>query len=291
MNNKLWITPNNDLEAKTINEILEREGEKYIITDQAWGASWENLEDKIKDEILKNENNSDIYGIELQGQAPSNAKNIDHHIYSEDDRSNNKSSIEQVADILGIDLTIDEKFVAANDKGYIPAMEELGKELGIDEEDIKEIISNIRMRDREMQGITKEQELQAAEAIEKLGKIDEKVNLISIDVPHSKSATITDRLYGKYDNLLITSGDGETNFFGETELINELNEKFPGGWSGGTLDKGNGFWGGYANQKDIKDLIVNEFIEKELPVLTTDNKFDPSTKINKNEKKEEDLEK
>ncbi|MEG1363651.1 MAG: hypothetical protein RSC92_04390, partial [Clostridia bacterium] len=102
---------------------------------------------------------------------------------------------------------------------------------------------------------------------------------------------ITDRLYGKYDNLLITSGDGETNFFGETELINELNEKFPGGWSGGTLDKGNGFWGGYANQKDIKDLIVNEFIEKELPVLTTDNKFDPSTKINKNEKKEEDLEK
>ena len=42
---------------------------------------------------------------------------------------------------------------------------------------------------------------------------------------HSKTSTITDRLYGKYDNLLVLSEDGETNFFGDTEIINMLDEK------------------------------------------------------------------
>ena len=61
----------------------------------------------------------------------------------------------------------------------------------------------------------------------------------------------------KYDNLLITSADGETNFFGKTEIIQMLNEKFQGGWSGGQLDQGNGFWGGYADQEAIKAEVQN----------------------------------
>jgi len=167
-----------------------------------------------------------------------------------------------VAEILGIELTLDEKFVSANDKGYIPAMEKLGEELGISPEDLKEIIANIRMRDREMQGVTPEQEAQAKEAVERLGEIKEKRAYIQVDLPHSKTSTVTDRLYGKYDNLLITSGDGETNFYGTTEIINMLNEKFPGGWSGGQLDQGSGFWGGYADQSEIKS-VVQEFINKQ----------------------------
>lgn len=43
MENRLWVTPNNDLEAKTIVEMLQREGEDFLVTGQAWGASWENL--------------------------------------------------------------------------------------------------------------------------------------------------------------------------------------------------------------------------------------------------------
>ena len=73
---------------------------------------------------------------------------------------------------------MDEQFVSANDKGYIPAMEKLGAELGLSAEDLQEIISNIRMRDREMQGVTPEQEAQAQEAVEKLGEIKEKRNYI-----------------------------------------------------------------------------------------------------------------
>ena len=174
MENRLWVTPNNDLEAKTIVEMLQREGEDFLVTSQAWGASWKKLEEELKAKIeeAKREEKT-VYGVELQGDS-NGAINVDHHTYGEDDRSNPKSSIEQVAEILGVELTLDEQFVSANDKGYIPAMEKLGAELGISGEDLQEIIANIRMRDREMQGVTPEQEAQAQEAVEKLGEIAEK---------------------------------------------------------------------------------------------------------------------
>ena len=171
MENRLWVTPNNDLEAKTIVEMLQREGEDFLVTGQAWGASWEKLEEEIKERIEEAKRKlKTVYGVELQGDS-NGAINIDHHTYGEDDRSNPKSSIEQVAEVLGVELTLDEQFVSANDKGYIPAMEKLGAELGISGEDLQEIIANIRMRDREMQGVTPEQEAQAQEAVEKLGDI------------------------------------------------------------------------------------------------------------------------
>ena len=270
MKNRLWIIPNNDLEAKTIIEMLQREEEEFLVTGQTWGASWDNLEEELKEKIEEAKRDGKaVYGVELQGDS-NGAMNVDHHTYGEDDRSNSKSSIEQVAEILGIELTLDEQFVSANDKGYIPAMEKLGAELGLNEEDLQKIISNIRMRDREMQGITLEQEAQAQEAVEQLGEIKGKREYIQLDLPHSKTSTVTDRLYGKYENLLITSGDGETNFYGITDIIKMLNEKFPGGWSGGQLDQGSGFWGGYADQNAIKEAVqsmvdqieVNENAEK-----------------------------
>lgn len=268
--NRLWVTPSNDLEAKTIVEMLQREGEDYLVTGQAWGASWDNLEEELKEKIeeAKKEQKA-VYGVELQGDS-NGAINVDHHTYGEDDRSNPKSSIEQVAEIVGVELTLDEQFVSANDKGYIPAMEKLGTELGIGSEDLQEIIANIRMRDRKMQGVTIEQEEQAQEAVEQLGEIAEKRDYIQLDLPHSKTSTITDRLYGKYENLLITSGDGETNFFGTTEIIQMLNEKFPGGWSGGQLEQGSGFWGGYAEQEAIK-TEVQKAIKKTLNKEKTEN--------------------
>lgn len=230
MENRLWVTPKNDLEAKTIVEMLQREGEDVLITGQAWGASWEKLEEELKTKI-------------------------------------EEAKREQKA-VYGVELTLDEQFVSANDKGYIPAMEKLGAELRLSAEDLQEIISNIRMRDREMQGVTPEQEAQAQEAVEKLGEIKEKRNYIQLDLPHSKTSTVTDRLYGKYDNLLITSQDGETNFYGTTEIIKMLNEMF-GGWLGGQLDQGSGYWGGYADQNAIK-AAVQEALQKTID--STDNR-------------------
>lgn len=51
MENRLWVTPKNDLEAKTIVEMLQREGEDVLITGQAWGG----ILGKIRREI-KNKN-------------------------------------------------------------------------------------------------------------------------------------------------------------------------------------------------------------------------------------------
>lgn len=267
--NRIWVVPNNDLEAKTIIEMLQREGEDFLVTGQGWGAAWGKLEEEIKAKIEEaKQEQKTIYGVELQGDS-NGAINVDHHKYGEDDRSNPKSSIEQVAEILGVELTLDEKFVSANDKGFIPAMEKLGAELGLSAEDLQEIIANIRMRDREMQGITPEQEAQAQEAVEKLGEIAEKRDYIQLDLPHSKTSTITDRLYGKYDNLLITSGDGETNFYGASEIIKVLLEKFPDPkpekgknrrWASGDYENlGYGYWGGNENldQEAVKAEIQN----------------------------------
>lgn len=257
---RIWIVPNNDLEAKTIIDLLVRNGEEYLVTGQAWGASWENLEDEIKDRIKEErENGAQIYGVELQGNS-NGTINIDHHTYGDDDRSNPKSSLEQVAEVIGVELSGYEMFVSANDKGYIPAMEELGRNLGMDEEELTQTINKVRMMDRKTQGVSEQQEEQAQEAVDRLGNIDKKSFLIIVkDLPHSKTSTITDRLYGKYDNLLITSEDGETNFYGKTEIIQMLNEKFPGGWSGGQLDQGSGFWGGYADQSAIKAAVEATF--------------------------------
>lgn len=254
-NNRIFIVPKNDGEAVAIIEMLTRNGEQFLITGQGWGASWNGLEDGIKEKIEQlRQTGVEVIGVELQGDS-NGAINIDHHVYGDDDRSNPKASIEQVADRIGVQLSIEEQFIAANDKGYIPAMEKLGKELGITPSDLETIIQNVRMKDRMAQGITLEQEEQAKTAIEQLGAITEKRDFIEIDLPHSKTATVTDRLYGKYEELLIISGDGETNFYGSTEAIQMLNEKFPGGWSGGQLDKGSGFWGGYADQDAIRIAV------------------------------------
>ncbi len=250
MKERVWVVPNNDLEAVTIIELLKRKGERVIITNQQWGASWEGLEPEAK-ELLSKE--AVVYGVELQGDSP--YRDIDHHRYGDDDRTNPKSSLEQVAEILEVDLSIREQFIAANDRGYIPAMMQLGKELGMNEEETQKMIQEIRLEERRISRITPEQEEQAEKAIAGLGDLSEKRKYIELDLPHSKTATVTDRLFGKYDELLIISADGETNFFGSTEIINMLNEKFPGGWSGGELDKGSGFWGGYADQEKIRKAV------------------------------------
>lgn len=343
--NKIWIVPNNDLEAKTIIELLERNGEEYIVTSQGWGASWEMVEaevfkelkikgfeivdeyieylgehdqkvqkvdteiskiyaemgdtverkrriaelEKEKTQILEErqtmaralwfginrqaaEKGITIYGVELAGKSRG-AIDIDHH----NERSNEKSSIEQVADVLKIELSIEEQFIAANDKGSIQAMEELARELGIPEKDYKEIIVNVRNRDRQMQGITIEQELQAKEAVKKLGKLSGDVDYVLVDeLPHSKTATIMDRLweygiYGKHGNVLIISKDGETNFYGSTEIIEMLDREFKvvdpetgrsNCWKGGLLEQGYGFWGGYADQEAIKEAVQQEIDRK-----------------------------
>ena len=52
-NKRIWIVPNNDLEAKAIISLLEKNGEDFIVTGQGWGASWDMLEPKVLDELKR----------------------------------------------------------------------------------------------------------------------------------------------------------------------------------------------------------------------------------------------
>lgn len=259
MNNQILIvTPVNDGEAIQISKILKNKKVKTLVTKQGWGASWANLEPEIKKQIEEYKNKGyKIYGVELQGQAPEGMINIDHHKYDGDDRSSDKSSLEQVADLIGYKLSLYEEFIAANDKGFIPAMLALAKTKNLSKKETQKLIEKVRLQDRAAQGITPEQERIAEKAIEEAEVSD---HLTVVRMGHSKTATICDRLYGKYKNLLILSGDGEVNFFGAKRVIEALSSLVEGSWSGGDIIHDNGFWGGYPSQdldieKEVKNLL------------------------------------
>ena len=255
MNNDkiLVVTPVNDGEAVQIEKLLKEKNIKTLVTKQGWGASWSGLEPEIKKEIknLKNKN-FEVFGVELQGQAPEGAVNIDHHCYDGDDRTNKLSSLEQVAELVGHKLSLFEEFISANDKGFIPKMIELAKTKNLSKEQTEKLIQKVRLQDRAAQGITPEQEKIAEEAIKEAEVSD---LLTVVRMAHSKTSTVCDRLWGQYKNLLIVSSDGEVNFFGSRRVIEKLSSLVKGSWSGGDLDHDNGFWGGYPQNLDVEKEV------------------------------------
>jgi hypothetical protein len=88
--------------------------------------------------------------------------------------------------------------------------------------------------------------------------------LILVKLPHSKTATITDRLFGQYTNLLILSDDGEVNFYGDGQLCSNLKEKFEwrNGWSGLGIKGQNAFRWGHPNHEEVQKFIV-EYIKRD----------------------------
>lgn len=249
------VTPVNDGEAVQIEKILKNENIKTLITKQGWGASWDGLEPEIKEKIESYKNkNFKIFGVELQGSAPEGVENIDHHRYDGDDRTNEFSSLEQVAKLVGHRLSLFEEFISANDKGFIPAMLALAKTKNLSEKETQKLIEKVRLQDRVAQGITPEQERIAEKAIQEAEVSD---LLTVVHMSHSKTATVCDRLWGSYKNLLIVSSDGEVNFFGSRRVIEKLSSLVEGSWSGGDLDHDNGFWGGYPQNLDIEKEVKN----------------------------------
>lgn len=144
------------------------------------------------------------------------------------------------------------ELVAANDARYIPGMMAIGA--------TQEEIDRVRTFDRLAQGITPAQD---AEGLRAIGEKEVVGRLTVVRMSHSKTATVADRMFGQYNQLLIISGDGETNFFGDGALCAELKEKF-GGWNGGSgLGKvgETAYWGGNPNQEEAL-AFIRERVEK-----------------------------
>ncbi len=260
--NTLFVLGGNDAEMELIKQLLNMAGIRWLQPNKAWGDHSYSPKDLGLTVVRVNRSmGSGASSVETLEADPTvvfveckpvcwpegalNMTVIDHH----GQRSGEPASVSQVVKLL--EMTMSEatrrwvELVAANDAGYIPAMEALGA--------TQDEIARVRALDRKAQGVTQKQEIQAEIALE---KPEVEGRLTTVRLSHSKTSTVCDRLYGRYDQLLVISEDGEVNFFGDGALCAALKEKFEG-WSGGSgLGKAgqNAFWGGYAKE-DVVALI------------------------------------
>lgn len=241
---KIFLLGGNDLEMLEIKRIFN----KYNIQYEDEKLSWENAKLSAyqqKLEKYKNDENIIIYGIELEADIkfPKNYIEIDHHGKNDD----KPSSIEQIAKILNIELSRDQKLIAANDSRYIGGMKNLCA--------TKDEIDNIRKKDREAQGINADDEELAKESFE----IASSNNSNSIFSKTPKFSAVSDLVYKKFDNYVIYD-DTKMVFYGykkenileflKSQNIDESNYYYGGGEFGFVGIKEN-----MLNEKQINDVI------------------------------------
>ncbi len=263
-NNMVVFLGGNDAEMNEIRQVLIQNGIETQDKNLGWGAKASAYAEEIAAAALSGKT---VVTVELERdiELPEGSIEVDHH----GDRSSEPASILQVLSLLGLEPTRMQLLLAANDSGFIPAMLAQGA--------TQEEVAAVRLLDRQAQGITPEQEAEAERAI----SVAETINGVTVvRMAHSKCATVTDRLFdpNKPQCLLILSGDGESNFYGERALCEELKgektgtapapwdpnqtiETFSnfGGWTGGGEETG--FWGGYGNQDDILAYVTSYFAD------------------------------
>lgn len=231
-----------DLEMVTIRELVGRHT-RCVIHDRLlhWGAK---TSDYCAEIAAALEVGAVPVLIELKLDLPlppDRIRIIDHH--GPQAGHDKPTSLEQVFALLNLPDTLWDRhlqLVAANDRGYIPAMLELDAS--------RQEIESIRQQDRHAQGITVAEEQAAAAAVQQLDYLLDG-RLIVAHLPHNKTAALVDRLQlGQLNqsdagcgNILVFS-PREVNFFGSGEAVYALNSAFPGGWYGGDLPI-KGFWG------------------------------------------------
>lgn len=245
----VFLLGGHDLEMLAIKQLLLDNGfsEEKNVADHnlQWGAKLSDYQNMFNDEQT-------FVGIELllDIAPPSHYINIDHH----NENSSKNSSLEQVIELLKndpglkIELTRDLQLIAANDKGYIPAMIRMGA--------TTEEVADIRRRDREAQGVTEEDERLAEQSIKGNLIIDHGVKVVKSLT--SKFSTITDRLYPC--NRLLIYTDKELTIYGENVsiLINKFAELSTNltTYSGGGE---HGYWG--ISGGNITKELINTIIK------------------------------
>lgn len=225
---KVFLLGGHDLEMMTIKELLQSRDDcvvddKNLCWENAWlTAYWYELLVYAQCEIYGIEL---MDNLELHGDMKKNYHRIDHH----NNYSSLPSSLEQVAAVLGVELNRWQRLVAANDSGYIPAMEALGA--------TNEEVAAIRLADRAAQGVTEEDERLAEKSIE-----DNLLKLKNIWIVKSQTkrfSAICDRLYPCQRLLIYTDrewmfyGDGKSELVSALERDIRLGKVFYGGGDSG----------------------------------------------------------
>lgn len=248
-----------DAEMELITQHLKNEGVEFKDSGLGWGAHASAYSAEIAQAVAEAKNivlveldnvstpKTDWSAEKVAVMLPEGTIVVDHH----GERAGEPASILQILNLIGVEPTRWDLLIASNDSGFIPAMLAMRA--------TSEEVAKVRSADRNAQGITPEQEVEAKRAIscaKTLGR------LTVVHMAHSKTATVTDRLHKGaggpgYDQILIVSSDGEKNFFGDGKICQTLKEKFEG-WNGGSglgTEGGNAFWGGYPDATLLENFI------------------------------------
>lgn len=224
-----------DLEMVTIRDLLTSQRVPFFDRNLPWGCSISAYRKEINALIGQR-----LVFVELIDDCPrwdhTDWILVDHH----GSLAHKPSSLRQVFELLQRPIsewTRWYELVDANDRGHVALMLEYGAS--------QEELIEVRRRDRESQGIDREQEFSGRLAAENATRFDE-CYLTIVDLPHDRTATVTDALCEElggpgYERLLILS-PRSTHFYGDGKSIERLTGRFPNSWSGGTLPK-SGYWG------------------------------------------------
>lgn len=222
-----------------IAKLLRNNNIEFFDNNLAWGAKLSDYQNQLKD-INQSKY---VVGIELWQDIdiPQQYRGIDHH----NENSEKPSSLEQIADLLGIKLSRYQQLVAENDKGYIDAMLKFGA--------TKNEIEEIRKADRKSQGVTDQDERLAEESIKNLHT---EKGVAIIKSLTDKFSPICDRLY--YLNKLIIYTEQELNYYGISaqRLGQKYQERYGDEWIyyGGGKDGYFGFSKGYLTPQEIQTV-------------------------------------
>ena len=220
-----FLLGGHDLEMQEIRNLLISHGERFADA----GLNWSNARLSAYLPVIEEEPDFDYYGVELREDCPlpKHYIRIDHH----NDYNNRPATILQVAHLLRVAPNRHLQLVAANDAGYIPAMQALNAS--------EEEITNIRRQDRAAQGVTEEDEQLAELSISKY--LTRYEDLLVVRAQTSRFSPICDRLY-PYQRLLIYT-ENEWTYYGEgkSELVAMLaddiynNKVYHGGGDNGYI--------------------------------------------------------
>lgn len=235
-----------DLEMTAIRDLVLEQCGPAALCDAglSWGAKLSDYGDRPAS--LPAGTIPVLVELTLDAPVPDRAVIVDHHGAAAGAKA--PTSLEQVFALLDLPRqcwTRRLALIAANDRGHVAAMREIG---ATDAE-----IATIRTADRAAQGITHHQEIQASQA---LAHAEHPLNnrLLLLRPPHARTAAITDRLPHPPPPVLIVS-PGEINFFGPGPAITALAAAFPHGWYGGNLPD-DGFWGCPAPLPAETDILA-----------------------------------
>lgn len=238
-----------DLEMQEIAKLLKANDQELIDRGLSWGAVLSAYNDDLVAPKYKGQT---FVGIELTEDinTPENYLRIDHH----NDLTHLPSAIRQVADLLDIQLNRWQELVAANDSGFIPAMEKLGAS--------REEIASVRAADRRAQGVTDEDEILAQESINKHSRIQNGVTVIFSLPP--LFTPITDRMYGRTDRLLCYN-DRKLTYYGPG--IRQLAKEFDDLIQKKAAYQGGGESGYFGLSEDHVEGPIESWVDRIIEIL------------------------